>query len=87
MTAELTTETRELLAALRDMLTVPEPADRDDWGARDYVRRNRTALVIGTLNAVVNGAAGVSTAARMLREDLTEPLGYATRDECGEVRR
>ncbi|MDL4814954.1 hypothetical protein [Actinomadura opuntiae] len=66
---------------------MPEPADRDGWGARAAVRRNRTALVIGTLNAVVNGAASVSTAARMLREDLAEPLDYVTKDERGEVLR
>lgn len=87
MSANLNAETRELLAALRDMLNVPEPADPGDRSARDSARRNRTALVIGTLNAVVNGAASVSTAARVLREDLAEPLDYATRDDRGEVRR
>ncbi|MFB4300666.1 hypothetical protein [Actinomadura sp. NTSP31] len=82
MNTELTTDTRELLAALRDLLNVPEPADRGDRPKRNLQLQINLARVVGTLNALVSvDHPNVAVAVRMLREDLAEPLDYATQDE------
>lgn len=88
MTAELTTDTRELLAAFRDLLDVPEPANSADRPKRDRQLQINIARVIGTVNALVKTEnPHIRVAVRMLREDLAEPLDYATQDERREVRR
>ena len=85
MTA-LSAETRELLAAVRDMLDLPYPADPDpsDRRKRAALLDVRRSLTVGTLSALVDESASanvVAAAARMLREDLARcPVNYATTD-------
>jgi hypothetical protein len=70
---------RDLLAAIRDALDVPQPADADRQSF-DWLRQSRTRATLAVLDTILDGsefAGCVETATEILRERITQlPVLY-----------
>jgi hypothetical protein len=76
---------RDLLAAIRDHLDVPDAVTPDGYDKRYDLRSRRTSHVLGALDSVLAGSAEPADAIWALKRAAeSTPIDYPTGGDCGK---